>query len=285
MITYNHEPFISQAIEGILMQQCRFPFELIIGEDFSKDLTREICEKYAQNNPGNVRLLPSHRNLGMMPNFIQTVQACEGKYIALCEGDDYWTDPYKLQKQVDFLEANDDFIACFHNARIINSSNKISLFNQLNDKNNPTTEDIIKQRWFIATASLMFRNKILSFPVWFKTVVNGDYALELLLAQKGKFYYIHDVMSVYRQHEASYSNDLNKRIVFLYSKLVELYKYLIDIYGKEYTEVFNERIVFFTKEKEKEQKRIKYPFLTYLDWRFYKRNLFRYLKIKREIDD
>ena len=88
MITYNHEAYIAQAIEGVLMQQTDFPIELVIGEDCSTDRTRAICLEYQQRHPGIIRLALRERNIGMMPNFVQTLQACEGKYIALCEGDD-----------------------------------------------------------------------------------------------------------------------------------------------------------------------------------------------------
>mgnify|MGYP001248218371 CR=1 FL=1 len=110
MITYNHEKYIAQAIEGVLMQKTNFLFELVIGEDCSTDSTRVICKEYADRYPNIIKLLPdAGKNLGMMENAIRTTMACTGKYIALCEGDDYWTDPYKLQKQVDFLEAHNDY--------------------------------------------------------------------------------------------------------------------------------------------------------------------------------
>lgn len=284
MITYDHEEFISEAIEGVLMQKTNFPIELIIGEDFSTDNTRKIILEYAEKYPDIIRSLLPECNLGMMKNFIKTMEAAKGKYIALCEGDDYWTDPYKLQKQVNFLEKNDDFIACFHNARIINSQNKITLFNSLYEKKYPDIEDLISRRWFIATASLVFRNNIIFFPEWFHSVVNGDYALELLLAEKGRFYFINDIMSVYRQHELSVSNVLNKKKIFLYEKLIELYENLLIIYPEKYKELINKRIVYFSNEIKKEQKIISYPFLVYFDWRYYKRGLFELLKIKRAFE-
>jgi glycosyltransferase involved in cell wall biosynthesis len=125
MITYNHEPYIRQAIESILMQQCIFSFELVIGEDFSSDETGAICREYASAH-ATVRLLPSGKNLGMLPNFFRTIEACSGKYIAFCEGDDYWTDPHKLQKQADFLEKHTesgmvctDYSKLFQNSGVI----------------------------------------------------------------------------------------------------------------------------------------------------------------------
>ena len=112
MITYNHEPYIRQAIEGVLMQETFFNIELVIGEDCSTDKTRSICEEYADKFPDKINLLPTEGNLGMMPNFMRTLEARTGKYIALCEGDDYWTDSLKLQKQLDFLEENEECVVC-----------------------------------------------------------------------------------------------------------------------------------------------------------------------------
>ncbi len=109
MITYNHEAFIAQAIEGVLAQQTNFRVELVIGEDCSKDGTRKICEQYAEKHPDIIRLLPSETNFGALKNFFRTLFDCRGKYIAICDGDDYWTDPLKLQDQADFLEQNPDY--------------------------------------------------------------------------------------------------------------------------------------------------------------------------------
>lgn len=108
MITYNHERYIQQAIEGVMMQVCSYPFQLVLGEDCSTDNTRKICEEFTKTN-NRIRLLPKKQNLGITKNFIRTLEACQSKYIALCEGDDYWTDPHKLQKQIDFLEANPEY--------------------------------------------------------------------------------------------------------------------------------------------------------------------------------
>lgn len=109
MITYNHEPYIRQAIEGVMMQQTDFLFELVIGEDCGADATRVICEEYQAQYPAKIRLLPATGNKGVIGNFFATINAATAKYIAFCEGDDYWTDPDKLQRQVDFLEANPDY--------------------------------------------------------------------------------------------------------------------------------------------------------------------------------
>src|SRR5206468_1692068 len=104
MITYNHEAFISQAIESVLSQETDFDFELVIGEDCSPDATRRIVQSYERSYPHRVRPLYHERNVGMGNNLLQSYQACSGDYIAVLEGDDYWSDRRKLQKQVNFME-------------------------------------------------------------------------------------------------------------------------------------------------------------------------------------
>ena len=116
-ITYNHAPYIAKCIEGVLMQQVNFPMEFIIAEDCSTDGTRAICEEYAKKYPDLIRLLPSEGNMGAVMNEQRAFEAARGKYIATCEGDDYWTDPLKLQKQVDFLESHPECTASFHRFR------------------------------------------------------------------------------------------------------------------------------------------------------------------------
>ncbi len=114
MITYGHENYIRQAIEGVLMQECNFEVELILCNDCSPDKTNDIIQDILKSNAKSDRIkyFNHKKNIGMMPNFIFSLQKCSGKYIALCDGDDYWTDPFKLQKQVDFLENNPDFVLC-----------------------------------------------------------------------------------------------------------------------------------------------------------------------------
>lgn len=116
IITYNQKDYISQCINGILMQQTDFPFEIIIGDDNSTDGTREILIDYQNKYPEIIKLnLRIERGKGIpgKENFLSTLAMCKGKYISLCDGDDYWTDPYKLQKQQDFLEQNDDYSICW----------------------------------------------------------------------------------------------------------------------------------------------------------------------------
>lgn len=203
IITYNHEKYIREAIEGVLMQKTPFPFQLIIGEDCSTDNTWEICKEYEKKYPELIKLLPQpETNLGMMPNFIRTLKACKGKYIALCEGDDYWTDPLKLQKQVDFLEKNEDYIICFHNVDIWKEKSKELIKDYITkDVNETTSVEDLAQENYIHTPSVVLRNFQIEFPNWFSKVPYGDYALYSLNALKGKIYKLNETMAVYRVHD------------------------------------------------------------------------------------
>lgn len=201
MITYNHEEFIAQAIESVLMQQCDFPFELVIGEDCSTDRTREIVLEYQSKYPGIIRLLLPENNLGMMRNFVQTMQACRGEYIALLEGDDYWTSPEKLQKQVNFLDSHPECVTCFHNVRVINESNNESyLYSRYVAKSVYALEDLLVQNP-VPNCSTMFRNGLLdSFPEWYYGLKLGDWPLHIMNARYGQTMYLDEVLAEYRQH-------------------------------------------------------------------------------------
>src|SRR5690554_2607359 len=130
MPTYNHEKYIRQAIEGVLMQETDFLFELIIIEDCSVDDTKKIALEYAEKHPEIINVLGAEKNLGITDNYFRAMGAITGKYIAICEGDDYWTDPLKLQKQVNFMETNPDCSLCFHPIShvFVNSGQKNFIF-------------------------------------------------------------------------------------------------------------------------------------------------------------
>nr|WP_281613905.1 glycosyltransferase [Flammeovirga sp. SubArs3] len=205
MITYNHEMYIAEAIEGIIMQKTTFPIRLVIGEDGSSDNTRKICEEYKNKYPELIELLPFEGNLGMMANFIKTLKACKGKYIALCEGDDYWTDSLKLQKQIDFLTLNDKYSICFHKVQRILDGNPL----------NGTSHDLLRQKeynskeilenFIVPTASVVFKNNNNGVfkPLLDNRVIHGDIILWLSLLQYGKAFCLEENMAVYRLQENS----------------------------------------------------------------------------------
>ena len=205
MITYNHEQFIGRAIESVMMQKTDFDYELVIGEDCSTDRTRAVVVDYAGRYPDRIRPLLRERNLGMNPNFIQTFQNCRGEYVALLDGDDYWTDPLKLQKQADHLSSYPDHAACFHAVNFINENvskgQKIS--RPPGRRGDYSLSDVLGDKYYwIQTSSVLVRNHLIDeFPEWFYEMPMGDLPFIILNAQKGRIGYIDEVMSVYRIHE------------------------------------------------------------------------------------
>ena len=202
MITYGHEKYIEQAVTGVLSQKCDFEVELIVANDKSPDYTDSIIQKILTNHPkaSNVTYISREKNWGIMPNFIDGLQHCKGKYIALCDGDDYWTDLSKLSKQVRFLEANLDHSMICHNARIIYEGvdKKPALFNKTQADGEISMNAVIN-KWVIPTASILFRTEcIASIPGWFSKIYSADFSLALLLRHSGKIFYSREVMSVYR---------------------------------------------------------------------------------------
>ena len=202
MITYNHEKFIAQAIEGVLMQKTNFPFELIIGEDCSTDRTREVVVDYANKYPEIIKPILHEKNVGAKANSKAVREACVGKYIAICEGDDYWIDSLKLQKQVDFMENHPDFSMCCHAVSRVNVKGrdlKKPIMPYREDRVVPTEDVIVAGGGFVGTNSILYRKEFMENPPEFYRISPvGDAALLLNLAIQGKVYYFADVMSAYR---------------------------------------------------------------------------------------
>lgn len=235
MITYGHDNYIAQAIEGVLMQKCDFHIELIIADDCSPDNTATVVNRIIKNDTRAhiIRYTRHAQNKGVINNFIWALEKCKGKYIALCEGDDYWTDPYKLQKQVDFLESNPNYSMSLHNAWALKSNEKKEIILK-NFKENKvyTTEEVICGQARIITHSLVFKKEFLNLPHWFNYVQQGDLALMLVLSLAGPIYYFSDVMGVYRKHPTSLGalssavrTDLYKRDLLSYFDLYTNFKY------------------------------------------------------------
>lgn len=232
MITYNHEKYIAEAIEGVVMQKTDFPFELVIGEDCSTDNTRAICIEYQQKYPDIIRLRLPETNQGMMLNWINNIESGQGKYIALCDGDDYWTDPYKLQKQVDFMEANPGFALCSHPVYTLMCGTYDE--NAAIEKVILSTEDLIKKDWALLTASIFFRKSAHKTPDWYYTVKNGDYALQLIVSLSGKIKFLPEYMAVYRQHLGGMSSTLKplNQTAWMVHLLYEFNRYTSEKYRK-----------------------------------------------------
>ncbi len=219
MITYNHEKFIAEAIEGVLMQETSFPIELVIGDDCSTDRTGAIAKSFQEKYPDKIRILERNSNLGMKRNFADTLTNCRGKFIALCEGDDYWTDPGKLQKQVSILEDDERLVMCCHADRVLSEDGKI--VKRLLAAREVQFEDILemyRRREYLPTMSWVFKNqpKLLEPEAIRDNLF--DITLLLLLASKGSIRIMSDIMAVYRVHSTSYTNsgdNLRKQIMVI----------------------------------------------------------------------
>lgn len=246
MITYGHEYFIREAIEGVLMQKCDFEVELIVTNDCSPDGTDAVVHELLQNHPNSswIKYFNHSTNLGMMKNFHFALKQAKGEYIALCDGDDYWTYERKLEKQVKFLSKNASCVACFHNVSVI-SNDKTSLYFQDKQEGSLADEEIVLNGGGVyPTASLLFRNEII-LPDFTLHSKAGDSALAFSLLEKGDFYYLNETMGCYRKHEggvySSIKNDKSKRLEDIKSNLNLLVNYR-KIAVKTPKEYFNKAI-------------------------------------------
>lgn len=209
MITYNHAEFIKDAMEGVVNQNCDFNFEFIISDDFSSDDTSNLILDRIKENNGKVpiKFFPQKTNKGIINNFVFALKQCTGKYIAICEGDDYWIDNNKLSKQTDLLEKDNTLVGSFHFVKV-EYQGKPYLSN-LFMPNVPEiigTEDLISPSSLIHTSSLFFRRTALVFPDWYTTMLSGDFALTSILSKQGFFKRVNDVMSIYRVHNQGITN-------------------------------------------------------------------------------
>ena len=201
-ITYNHKKYIVEALDSFLMQETDFPFEIIVDDDCSTDGAADVIKIYMEKFPHIIKANLREKNIGMISNFIGNQKRAKGKYLALCEGDDYWTDPLKLQKQVDFLESHEEYSMIFHNAELQHyTENGITIkpFNPEEVSRDYTANEIFRT-WSVPTASVLTRNKeqyrYLEDNPWFP-VDDGPFMIKC--ASLGKLYYMAEQMSVYRR--------------------------------------------------------------------------------------
>ncbi len=209
-LVYNHEPFLRQCLDGFVMQKTTFPFEAIVHDDASTDGSADIIREYAAKYPDIIKpILQTENQFSKKKGIVNRVLDAHtrGKYAAICEGDDYWTDPLKLQKQVEFMEAHPEYSICYHKVQIVNSDTnevKGEFPDWLPDK--PATFELchLEERNIIQTNSVLYRWRFhdecrgdLCYP----GILPGDWLMHLLHAAKGKIYYMPEVMGAYRHHD------------------------------------------------------------------------------------
>jgi glycosyltransferase involved in cell wall biosynthesis len=203
-ITYNHAPFISRCIESVLMQKTTFPFELVIGEDCSTDGTRALAMDYAQKYPQIIRVITSDANVGSNENLKRTVHASQGEFIAFCEGDDYWVDPLKLQKQYEVSVKQDAVLVAHATIMVFYQDGKLVYEPKFRRAQTGSgflgLEDIIMHRAPFHTSSEFLRAEIAqNLPDWYYQMPVGDFPLKVIAASLGKVYYLDEIMSVYQK--------------------------------------------------------------------------------------
>jgi len=202
ILTYNHERFIGQAIEGFLIQKTDFPCELVIAEDCSTDGTREVIRRYWEKHPDRIRVLLNRRNIGAGRTVARAYQACHGQYVAMVEGDDYWTSPDKLQRQADLLDRHPECAMCFHSVQLVwdDGSRAPVLYRPPQIKDRYPLRDLLRSN-FIGSCSAMYRRGVFGpHPLWYYIMPVGDWCQHILHAQHGDIGYIDEPMAVYRQH-------------------------------------------------------------------------------------
>lgn len=248
MISYNHKKFIRQAIEGVLMQDTNFEYELVISDDCSPDNTGLEIQKCIDEHPNGKRIKYfQHKvNLGGLPNILFAFNECSGKYIAICEGDDYWTDVHKLQKQIDFLEANEDYSMCCHNAKVVyeDKSQNTRDFSNIYNEVDFDMATIINS-WVIPTASMVIRAEFIKpLPEWVKNIYSIDFTLALLLMAKGKIKFLAESLSVYRIDlgGSSMSAVVGGKIEFVANQHIQLLQHFNEETGRSYDGIVTKKI-------------------------------------------
>lgn len=209
IFSYNFGRYLEQAIDSVIAQKLSVPFEIVIGDDRSTDESPTIISRYQALHPDLIRAVINNENIGGTRNWLQTIGACQGRYIAFLDGDDYFTDDLKLQKQYDVMEANGEVVLCFHGVKEIYEDGKMGNDNIVRfTKSRYTVGDILEKGWFIRTGSMFFRNGILpgKMPEWiYDYPYRLDSILPVFLCMNGDALYVDEVWSAWRKHDRGMS--------------------------------------------------------------------------------
>ncbi len=249
-ITYKHERYIKACLDGIVMQKTDFPFEVIVYDDASPDKTAEIVKKYEEAYPQLIKPFYQKNNATSRGynKYYDIYPLAKGKYIALCEGDDFWTDPYKLQKQYDFMEAHPDYSLCGTAAYYAREDGSFmsELFSRPGGSREIPVEEVIND-WCMATASLFYcRDKrVIEIP-YKGDCRNGDFATAVYLALNGRVYYIDEPTCAYRKMSIGSLGYRWRSEPEFYRKsrtaYLEMLKRIDEYSGYKYTDIIKDKI-------------------------------------------
>lgn len=262
-ITYNHAPYIRECLDGLTMQKTNFAFEVLIHDDASTDGTEEIIREYEAKYPNIIKPLYEKENQwvkGRRGSAVFNFPRARGKYIAMCEGDDYWTDPLKLQKQVDFLEENPEYVLVHTDIKIlyersgkIISTNDKQINSQLS-KNISFQELLLSGKYIIRTSTVLFKKSILADSInnnkflFSNNFLMGDTPLWYSLSKYGSFKFLSDCTTIYRRHFNSATNGPIKKKLRFNLSMYEL-RFYITNNDDSFTEEFKKKIVGKYREK------------------------------------
>jgi len=255
--TYNHEKFIRKCLDGFLMQETTFPVEVLINDDASTDRTADIIREYENNYPHIIRPIYQVENQyskGKKPNPSFNYPRSNGKYIALCEGDDYWIHPQKLLKQIYFLEANDDYSICFHNAKILNNGNLVDNYLKKIGPDTTNITDLAKDNYIYTASSLVRNYYSKGLPGYFESCQVGDYPFLLFAAQTGKIKFIDECMSVYRIHEGGVWS--TKTTIEKLESSAAIFKHLMNNFNSEVNSILKDRHIELLNKVIEEYKKL-----------------------------
>jgi glycosyltransferase involved in cell wall biosynthesis len=214
VVTYNHARFVHQALDSVLAQRLPQPFEILISEDCSTDGTREIVKEYAESHPHLIRLLLSERNLHSNEVVARSFRAARGRYVALLDGDDFWTSDDKLRAQVAFLDARPDLTICFHNVQVVDERSRTTgrLWNAPDQPEVSGLHELLRGN-FIATSSVVYRRAaVAEIPAWYDRFFPvTDWPLHVLYAREGQIGYLKRTLGAYRVHGGGLFSSLGER--------------------------------------------------------------------------
>lgn len=246
MPTYNHEAYISEAIESVLMQETEYSYELLINDDCSTDNTRNIAKDYAKNFPDIIKLVYPETNQGLLKSYKRLMEIAEGKYIAILESDDIWTDKFKLQKQISFLETHDDYSLVVGNCLCINHAGEVigsKIINFDEKLNGYWYEDLLCENP-VGALTICFRKSTFDEYCCIddyisKKFMTFDYPLLLSLAANSKCFCINEIIAHYRVLETSISNTaIYKKSIVFEDSVCEIQDYIMQKFGKRNLDEF-----------------------------------------------
>lgn len=247
-LAYNHEPYIRDALEGFVMQKTEFPFVAIIHDDASTDGTAAIIKEYAQKYPDIILPIFEKENQyskgdGSLDNIMKAaMEAAGAEYIAMCESDDYWTDPHKLQKQVSFLDLHSDYSLCFHSVRVISDGGEYRLdcFAHLTEKEYNGAE-IIK-KWTVPTCSTLLRSYLINLIPQNKNFQYGDNVIWLTCASYGKLFCMNSKMATYRRNNTGWTSQGS---YYCNIKQIQHHIGLYEEFGNKFGKELNNKLLYW----------------------------------------